>query len=473
MAKMLFFRIICEVIAGMLIFAGSALGETGESGMAMAMDSLPVSPHYPAALRGGALPDMEDEAFVSDFTAWWDAQRAWLNAQTDHRDALDGLFRACLPAFLAGDGAANPMVSPVSLALTLVTLRERTRENGSREISAALGYDPLDAPSTGPSLCDTLRWDDGDTACVPGASLWLNADVTIDANAAQTLAGTAHTSVYRGDLTSADGELAAWVSAWTNGLDDGEGLSLGEGARMAIFTSLRLSGRWLSPFREADTVEGVFHAPNGDVRARFMRSEAEGVLYTGARFTGMVEGMGEMGEILFLLPAEGVDVREMLTDAEALAFLQAGSDWEAREYVRVSAAVPKLTLNGRVDGRAALENLGVTAIFDPQRADFTPGLNPVVPVRDDAAEVIAEITPDSGEALWLDALWQVLPLSLSEWGVNVSPLELSEVEGLEPMNVGLIAPSGNTAEFNLNRPFMWAILGRDRLPMLVGVVNRM
>lgn len=472
MAKMLFFHVICGVIAGMLIFAGGALGETPESGMAMAMDSLPVSPDYPAALRG-ALLDTEDEALVSAFTAWWDAQQAWLNASTDHRDALDGLFQASLPAFLAGDGAVNPMASPVSLALTLATLRERTRESSSREIRAALGYDPLDTSSTGPSLCETLRWDDGDTACVPGASLWLNADVTVDAGAAQALAGTAHTSVYRGNLIDADEELAAWVSAWTNGLDDGEGLSLGEGMRMAMFTSLRMSGRWLSPYREEDTVEGVFHAPDGDVKARFMRSETESVLYTGARFTGMAEGMGEMGEMLFLLPAEGVDVRELLTDAEVLAFLQAGSDWESREYARVSAAVPKLTLTGRVDGRAALEKLGVTAIFDPQRADFTPGLSPVVPARGDAGEVIAEITPASGDALWLDALWQILPLSLSEWGVNVLPLELSDAEDLEPMNVGLIAPSGNTAEFNLNRPFMWAILGRDRLPMLVGVVNRM
>jgi len=434
-----------------LLLSRSTFGETiteGENTMRescmLAADSMPESPAYPALLSDAPI-DMNDEAAVNAFNAWWDAWQSWQKAPTPQREALFAFFQKCMTELAAERETRNPGVSPLSLALALDTLCDLAEGEGVRELTAALGYDSSAPTATGAPLGETLRWDDGETACIPGASLWLCADAKLDTDKARALAETRHISVYR---CVKNEELRAWAEAWTKGRYGGQVLPLGENGGSTILSSLYVSARWVSPFSALKSAEGVFHTPEGDVPAVYLHSECDGVLYLGRCFTACSFSLGEMGEVLFLLPENGEDPTSLLAEEETIRFLSTGRDWEKRNYAWIHAAVPKLDMLQCLSAKDLLRRMELPAIFDQSASH-------------------------ESDALWLGDLLQLLPLSLDEWGVNAAPLELDGKDtGMMPsMPIGIQAPSEQVAEFTLNRPFLWAILGRDKLPLYVGIIN--
>ena len=430
-----------------LLLSRSTFGETiteGENTMRescmLAADSMPESPAYPALLSDASI-DINDEAAVNAFNAWWDAWQSWQKAPTPQREALFAFFQKCMTELAAERETRNPGVSPLSLALALDTLCNLAGDEGVRELTTALGYDSPAPTATGAPLNETLRWDDGETACIPGASLWLSADAKLDTDKARALAETRYISVYR---CVKNDELMAWAEAWTKGRYNGQTLTLGEDDGSTMLSSLYISARWVSPFSTLRTAEGVFHTPEGDVPAVYLHSEHDGVLYLGERFTACSFSLGEMGEVLFLLPETGKDPASLLAEEEALRFLSIGRDWEKRDYAWVRAAVPKLDMLQCLSARDLLRRMEVSAIFDQSASH-------------------------ESDALWLGDLLQLLPLTLDEWGVNAAPFE-GQTDAFPPP-IGVVAPADHSVDFRLDRPFLWAILGRDKLPLYVGIIN--
>ena len=75
-----------------------------------------------------------------------------------------------------------------------------------------------------------------------------------------------------------------------------------------------------------------------------------------------------------LLPDEGVSPEDLLQDEEAMDFLLGSGDWENSKFLIVNLALPKFDVSSDLDLNESLQALGVTDVFSPAAADFSPAI---------------------------------------------------------------------------------------------------
>jgi len=92
-----------------------------------------------------------------------------------------------------------------------------------------------------------------------------------------------------------------------------------------------------------------------------------------------------------------------------------------------------------------LMNLGITDIFDPETADFSP-------MTDDTAAYLSQAK-------------HAVRVAVDEEGVTAAAYTVM-------MTAGACAPPEEEVDFILNRPFIFAITGTDGLPLFVGIVHQ-
>ena len=153
----------------------------------------------------------------------------------------------------------------------------------------------------------------------------------------------------------------------------------------------------------------------------------------------------------FLLPDEGLQPEQLLADANALEFLlgeQGRASTDSRK-VELTLTVPEFDLSARLDLIGMLRELGVRAIFDPARADFSP-------LTTDAENPITVTKAQHGARLVVDEDGVL--------GAAYTFIEMAEkaVDPEEP----------ERAELTLDRPFLFAVTNNEGLPIFVGIVNR-
>ena len=107
--------------------------------------------------------------------------------------------------------------------------------------------------------------------------------------------------------------------------------------------------------------------------------------------------------------------------------------------------MPKFDIASDLDLTESLERLGVTDVFDLERADFSP-------VTDDTAAFLSQAR-------------HAARVAIDEEGVTAAAYTVM-------MMAGAAAPPEEEVDFTLDRPFAFAITGADGLPLFVGVVHQ-
>ena len=76
----------------------------------------------------------------------------------------------------------------------------------------------------------------------------------------------------------------------------------------------------------------------------------------------------------FLLPDEGVSPEELLDGGDGVDFLFTAdkSQWDRQKFALEDQSIPKFDVADQFDLGDGLKALGVTDVYDPERADFTP-----------------------------------------------------------------------------------------------------
>ncbi len=111
----------------------------------------------------------------------------------------------------------------------------------------------------------------------------------------------------------------------------------------------------------------------------------------------------------------------------------------------MNKSIPKFDVSAQFELEDGLKALGITDVFDPVRADFTPMTTSVNgPITLDQASHAARVVIDE--------------------------------EGCTAAAFTVMAPAGNAApdgevDFVLDRPFLFCVTGDSGLPLFVGVVN--
>ena len=430
-------RLLTLILASLLM-----LGGCGENCFVVAEADYPDAVPYPEE-RGN-----------------WDelAYQAWKNNRTELRkkqyagytEGMDAFVQSTAKMILGTEKTENVLYSPLNLYLTLSMLAEITEGESRAQILDALALDDVDELRRKvPALWTSNYCADGTMKSVFANSVWLNTSAYIREETVQTLAETYYASVYQGDVTDEAYTQAFrdWLSQNTDGLleNAAEGQAFSEETMLTLASAVDFSAEWMNGFSAEATESGVFHASSGDVFCEFMYKETDEHYYWGENFAAIrLNFNGANGEMWFILPDEDVNAADLLNDPEVSALYQGGVT--NSEYLEVHMKIPKFDISADLELSESLQTLGITAVFDPKTADFSPF-----------------VSETDGE-LWVNQADHAVRLAIDEEGCRAAAFTTISVAMAPP-------PPDETVKITFDRPFLFVVTGNDDTVLFMGIVN--
>lgn len=387
------------------------------------------------------------------YDKWWEGRRAQRDQPEGYGEGLEGFYAAAMEEFLSGADGKNKVFSPLNIYMALGMLAELTDGESRGQILDLLGAESIEElRAQASALWNANYCDDGTVASVLASSLWLSEDVNFKRGTMDALAETYYASSYQGEMGSAgfNKALQEWLSEQTHGLleEQADQIELSPETILALATTLYFNAKWGDEFDKDRTTREVFHAPGGDVERDFMHQRAETDYYWGEQFGAVRRYFEEGGAsaMWFLLPDEGVDVEDLLTDGQVHELLFGDrSEWEDSKYLIVNEAVPKLDVSCQIDLIGGLKDLGIAGVFDPALSDFAP------------------MTEDA-DGIFVSQAAHAARVKADEEGVEAAAFTAMAA-------AGAVMPPEEEIDFVLDRPFLFAITGLDGAPLFIGVVN--
>ena len=379
---------------------------------------------------------------------------------------LNGFYRDIIGTFLSGT-EENSIISPVGVYNGLSIAAEISGGNTREQIMRLLGAEDIEALR---SQTKDLWFSDYRPAYkakqITASSLWLDDDMTYNTGTLDILAREHYTSTFSGEMGTElyDRALRGWLGGQTDGLlkeyADKVTMKVPEGFDipvLEIVSTVNFCGKWNTEFDKADTYSDIFHTPGGDISCDFMhKKEMQGTYFWGHKFSGCAMSFKDNGAgIRFILPDEGYDTDDLLCDPEAMCVLadkfpdieekmsDDGPFGSKRVYIDLS--VPKFDIAGSIDLKEGLKELGVTDMFDMEKADLTP-------LTDVPLTAVSKISTAAR-------------VMIDEEGCKaVSYIELG-------FAAGNAAPPDDHAVLKLDRPFLFTVFTQTGQPLFTAVVR--
>lgn len=426
--------------AAALLAVALALSSLLPGGSALSAYAL-YTPDYPEMARHASYE--QEKAYE----AWQTGIRN--QRRPGYQNGLDHFLESSLaPVLLSGEAGENAVCSPLNLFMALSLLAETTAGESRDQVLALLGMDSLEQlRDKADDLWNANYRDDGVTASVLASSLWLSEDLTYREDTLQTLADRYYASSFRGDMADPEysAALRAWLNEQTGGLLEQQSADIELDPRtvLAIASTIRFRDKWAGQFQESKTADQVFHSPAGDQTVPFMHKTAQSHYYWTEQFGAVKLQLESLGGVWLMLPDEGITPEQILQSGAVTDFLLAKEAERSSKYLKVDLALPRFDVTSSLDLEAALQDLGLTAVFDPVQADFSA------------------VTP---EPAYLSQVRQDARVTVDEEGITAVAYTVMVAPG-----AGM--PPEERIRFTLDRPFVFAVTNREGLPLFVGIVN--
>ncbi|MDE7251888.1 MAG: hypothetical protein K2O32_02965 [Acetatifactor sp.] len=383
------------------------------------------------------------------------------SAPEETQEQPEDFYEITLRNFLYGAGEENRIYSPVNVYMALAMLAEITDGESRSQILTLLGEKDVETlrATTSRLWLDNYIEDDFVTS-IPASSLWLNQDLTFCQDAVDTLAKYYYSTVYQGQMGSAefDQVLQNWLNEQTNGLLEEQIHGMGFSAQtvLALATTLYFKAGWSDEFRESNTVEEVFHSPSKDNMCDFMKMSCSRNYYWGENFSAVSLSFQGSGKMWLILPNEDIGVDELLQSNSGWSdlFLSNSTDDETtskqtieHEYLTVNLSIPKFDVSSDMHLEENLPEIGITDVFNSEVSDFSPMI-------------------DNSISASVSQIKHVARVQIDEKGCEAAAFTLVMVDRAAAM-----LPQ-EEVDFILDRPFLFAITGSSGDPLFVGVVNQ-
>ena len=440
-------RWISVLLAALLAFSGCSTPAAVPEVMAPAATDLSAVPEESPVPNTSSVYVLAQPVYP-DFPAL-SAQRKEGLTEADVA-TLSRFAEASTPLVLSDCKGENVVYSPLSLWSALALLAQCTAGDSRAQILEAMetgGIEEL--PAQVSRVWKGLYTDNGKDSLLLANSIWLNSGMdgryvqeTLDTLAEQYYAGAF--SVPMGS-SEADRAVSNWVSEQTNGLIGGNGpvIQTFEETIMLLVSSLYYRAGWDTEFWSRLTETDVFTNASGAEREiDFMHRENNGnfLRREGYQAAALPTRLGEM---VFVLPDEGVTPETLLQNGDLLSGLDfSGSD---AVYGTVQWSVPKFDVNSDLDLMDALDALGIKDAQAPDKADFSSltSLNAC-----------------------LTRAKQMARVKVDEEGVEAAAVTIIAADGCE-----MVRLPEETCDMDLNRPFLF-VIRMNGVPLFVGVVNQ-
>lgn len=443
---------VAAVLAVIVLVQGILPG-LSLSAYALSEAEYPELRRYPKFLRR---QEIHEEEFL-------DRVAAIRGQEEDFAAPLAPFFSAVTGEFLSGAEGENRLCSPVSLFLTLAMLTEITDGESRQQLMEQLQIeDQEQLRQLAQDVWTGSYYDDGENCYSLSNSLWLSRALSgqplrYAQEPLDLLARHYYVSTYRGKMGGGAYQRAyqQWMDKNSGGLLSAPLPKMETQDVLVLASTLYYTGKWRDQFSKSKTQSRVFHSPKGDVERPFMHQDEAGLYWWFDHFGAVSQPISGAhgGQMLFLLPDEGVTAEELLSDPQALAFLASPpkDSWytpEPGENIKqliIHLAVPRFDLTGHLELQEGLEHLGVTEIFDPQGGDFSP---------------LTEDVPIS-----VSTAGQDIRVAIDEEGVTAAARTYFH-------GCGASEPPEEEMDFVLDRPFLFVLVSDCGLPLFVGLVNQ-
>ena len=456
-------RMLSLALAAVLLLAGCAGGSQSPNGGGepvhdgkepVKMSYTLAEPVYPEFPQQPQFP--ED----GDYDAWNEAYQKYIDAlialrgegnhvtEAEHA-ALTAFTAKSTPLVLAGQEGKNAIYSPLSLWSALAMLAQCADGDSRQQVLDAMGADGVDTlQDQVEHLWRTLYTDDGMSTLILSNSIWLNSSLqgtyvqdTLDTLARKYYAGTYAVPMGSGE---ADQAVTEWVGEQTRGLIGGDQpvVETKPETLALLVSSLYYRAAWQDEFMPERTETDTFTGADGqESRVDFMhRTEDANFIrrdgYQAARL------QTHLGEMVFVLPDEGVAPEALLQEEDFLARLEFYGD--ACTWGEVQWSVPKFDVNSDLDLMEALKAMGITDLPNFDRADLT-GLTDL-----DA---------------FLSQAKQLARVKVDEEGVEAAAVTMMMC------GTGMPPEDPEICVMDLDRPFLFLIRTQD-VPLFIGIVNQ-
>ncbi len=378
----------------------------------------------------------------------WSAERdaRWESGKLIDSDVND-FYKKTAEEFLSGD--ENRAYSPVNVYMALAMLGETTDKESRRQILDLLGADNIgELREDAKNMWLANYCNDGAVTSILANSIWLNEDVDIKQEPLDVLAENYYASSYRGDVSSPKmtNAVQAWLNQQTNGLlgDYVKKVELDPETVMALYSTVYFRAKWDYQFDKSKNDTKIFHAANGDIQTEFMNdTDTFGMFYAGEDFGAMFLNFKEGGKMWFILPDEDKTIDDVLRSGEYIKMMSDPGEWKNSKMLTIHYSVPKFDISSQIGLSEGLKNLGVTDVFDVEKADFSP--------LTDSAVFVSEAN-------------HAARVVIDEEGCTAAAFT-------EMIANGAGLPPEDEMDFILDRPFIFAVTSDTQQPLFIGTVN--
>ena len=395
---------------------------------------------------------------------WYEAKRERRSLSQVYVSTLGNFMTATVPGLLTGAGTENRVCSPINVYMALSMLAELTDGESRKQLLKLLDCDTIETVRTrANALWNANYVDDGTVTSIPANSLWLNDDLDFIQETMDTLSETYFASSYRGKMGTEkfNRTLQKWIDQNTKNRlkEQSSGITMDQDTVLALVSTIYYRAKWSNEFQKGRTSPEVFHALDGDRTVDFMHETMEGTYYWGEKFSAACKYLKNSGGMWFILPDEGVSVDELLSDGAVTDFLgtvtgsfSSDKGWADSKYLEIHLSLPKFDVVSDMNLTESLRALGITDVFDPYAADFSPML------EEDSLEKLP-LPP------FVSKVMHAARVTIDEEGCEATAY-------IELPAGGAAEPPDDEVDFVLDRPFLFAITGDDGTPLFVGIVNQ-
>lgn len=450
-------RILAAALAALMVLPLAGCGSSSPSGSSSQSPTLTRT-----ALNQPVYPDFPQQPDYEEFQDDWDA---YDKASTEYYEQLsvlrgDGISPDTVQALsdFAGRSTAlaiegmegeNTIYSPLSLWSALAMLAQCAGGESRQQVLSALGSDGLEVlQEQVAQVWQGLYTDDGVSSLLLANSIWLNSSMegSYVEETLETLARDYYAGAFSVPMGTAEADQAVtdWVSEQTHGLIGGEEpvVETKEYTVALLASSLYYKAPWAEEFSESQTWTDTFTDAAGNAsQVDFMHQQHHGTMLTGEGWQAASLST-RLGEVVFVLPDEGVTPESLLEDGSLLSSLDFNAP--SAQSGAIQWSVPKFDVSSELDLLPALEQLGITDLLDSEAADLSP---------------LTSI------GAYLSGATQMARVKADEEGVEAAAVTIltmdatAALEDTEPMVM------------DLDRPFLF-VIRTEGVPLFVGIVNQ-
>ena len=348
----------------------------------------------------------------------------------------------------------NPVYSPASLYTALSMTAECAKGNTRDEIVKALcaaDIDDLRTQNRGVYRAFNVEYNS--LYCRSTNSVWLNDMYNYEQSALDELSSRYHAKSFKKDFFArekTEAEISDWIYENTdhkikpvikiNETDPAHDIA-------KIINSIVFKDAWKEAFDNVH--DSTFHTADGkDVTCSFMRCKDHCETASVDGYTLCRKALKEGFKMNFVLPDEGVDIKDIISDKNSFAEILG---MNTSDYSRdVELIMPEFDVASRFELEDAAKNIGIEAAFNGA-GDFESLVN-----------YEENGIPDAK----IDSVVQETVLKVDKDGCEGAAYTLVEIGTTSPTAV-----PGQRLTLKLDRPFFYFITDNNNIPVFTGIID--